>query len=75
MKKFYPFDKLSGKRLVWTDYIKIFCDGGHVKYRIIPHVVRAGYDKYWKMYGFRIYWLGREFNFTFGKDINKLYID
>ena len=62
-----------GKKLVWSTYIRIFCDGGNPIIRYIPKFRRQYYATYWKLKGFVIYWLGREFNFSFGKDVNGLY--
>lgn len=33
------------------------------------------YDKHWGMIGFAMYIWGREFNFSFGRDYNGLYLD
>ena len=64
---------LRSKRLVWTTYFRLFTDGGMPKFTYIPRIRRHYYSSYWGMYGFYIYFLGREFNFSFGKDKNYLY--
>ena len=66
----YP---LHGKKLLWTDNIRIFCDGGYGKFGYIPKIYESSGDPYWNMISFTIYWLGREIIFSFGKDIKGLY--
>jgi hypothetical protein len=61
------------KRILWTSHVRIFCDGGNPIIRYFPKFRKECYAKYWNMKGFAVYWLGREFNFSFGKDINGLY--
>lgn len=67
----YP---LKGKKIYWSTYLKIYCDGGQPIFKYYPvfHLKNC-INKFWKMYLCRIYFLGREFNFCFGKDINKMY--
>jgi hypothetical protein len=67
------FHALSGKILFWSKYIRIFCDGGWPKFTWIPKFRRTYYDPHWGLKGFAFYWMGREFNFSFGKDKNGLY--
>lgn len=67
------FKKLKGKRLLWTSRIKIFCDGGEPIYRLTPRVRRQHYNPHWGLYGFAVYWLGREFNVCVGIDKRGLY--
>jgi len=64
---------LKGKRLFWTRYIRIYTDGGYHKFRYFPRFRRLHYSIHWGMWGFCIYLFGREFNFSFGIDKNKLY--
>lgn len=64
---------LAGKKLVWRESIRIFTDNGQPIFRLLPRVRRIGFDKYWDLWGFAVYWLGREFNFVFGKDKKGLY--
>jgi len=64
---------LKGKRLIWTPYFRVFCDGGQPRFTALPSFRPQYYDKYWRMTGFAVYFLGREFNFSFGKDENGLY--
>lgn len=66
-------DYFYAKKILWTTYVRIFCDGGRQIYRVIPEICRMSYAKHWKLWGFRLYWLGREFCFSFGKDVNGLY--
>lgn len=73
MKKWTPFANLNGKRIIWTKQFKLFTDGGMPIYCWYPKVRIAYYDPYWGLRGFKIYWLGREFNFEFGKDKQGLY--
>lgn len=61
------------KIIIWTPTIKIFCDAGKPIIYYFPKFRRKHFAKYWRMYGFEIYFLGREFNFVFGKDVNGLY--
>ena len=67
--------RLSGKRLWWSKRVRVFCDAGSPVFRWIPRYRRLGYAPYWGMSGFAGYWLGREFNFSFGQDRNGLYQD
>ena len=69
------FRRLSGKRLWWSKRVRIFCDGGGPVFRWRPRYRRLGYDPHWGMFGFAVYWLGREFNFSFGRDVRGLYRD
>ena len=64
---------LKGKRLFWTHYVRVFTDGGYPKFRYFPRFRRLHYATHWGMRGFAIYLFGREFNFSFGIDKNKLY--
>jgi hypothetical protein len=64
---------LHAKKLVWTKRVRIFCDGGQPIWRWFPKFYRATYHPYWNLYGFVMYLFGREINFVFGEDINKLY--
>lgn len=66
-------DYFYNKTIIWTPTVRIFCDGGKPIIRYIPRFRRAYYAKFWGMSGFVIYFLGREFNFSFGKDVNGLY--
>lgn len=63
----------AGKKLIWTKYIRIYCDNGKPKFRLYPVFRKKNYDNYWKMIGFCFYLFGREFNISIGKDINNLY--
>ena len=63
------------KTIIWTTYVRIFCDGGNPIIHYFPKFRTDHHDKHWNMFGFAIYFLGREFNFSFGKDINGLYKD
>ena len=65
--------KLKGKRLVWTRWVKIFCDGGYPIYQVVPRFRRQHYARHWGLFGFAVYWLGREINFCFGVDKHGLY--
>jgi hypothetical protein len=60
---------LHGKRLLWTKYVRVFCDGGSPKFRWLPKVNRMYYSPYWGLKGFRLYLFGREINFSFGVDV------
>ena len=62
-----------GKVILWTPYFRVFCDAGMPIIRYFPRFRNLRYAKHWNMCGFALYWLGREFNFSFGKDINNLY--
>jgi hypothetical protein len=62
-----------GKEILWTSYVRIFCDAGQPKTTYWPTFRRMHFAKFWNMKGFCLYWLGREFSFCFGKDINNLY--
>ena len=66
---------LAGKRLVWTEYLRVFCDNGHPLFRILPRFRRMNYYEHWQIYGFAMYLWGREINFSFGRDVNGLYRD
>ena len=63
----------KGKRLIWTVYFRLFCDNGQPKFTYIPKFRILYYSVHWNMWGFAIYLFGREFNFSFGKDVNHLY--
>lgn len=65
--------KLHGKKILWRKTIRICCDGGQPKWTWLPKWRQLYYDPYWGMYGFAIYLWGREINFIFGEDKNKLY--
>lgn len=65
--------RLSGKQLWWSKRVRIFCDGGRPIFRWFPRYCKRGYHPHWGMRGFAIYWLGREFNFSFGSDRNGFY--
>ncbi len=67
------FNLLHGKRLIWTQYVRVYCDGGYPRNFLCPRFRFGMYDKHWGMKGFAMVWLGREFNFSFGKDKNGLY--
>ena len=69
----YFTHKLYGKRILWSNYLRIFCDSGHPYFHYIPTFQKTHYAEFWNIYGFRIYWLGREFNFCFGLDKHNLY--
>ena len=45
------------------------------KFRWLPFVMRAHYNKYWGLYGFHFFWLGAEIYFSFGEDKKGLYKD
>lgn len=62
-----------GRKILWNNHIKIFCDGGYPTFKIIPHLCKNHFDPYWGLKGFIICWLGREFHFVFGKDRKGLY--
>jgi hypothetical protein len=64
---------LKGKKILWTKYVRIFCDSGYkdVKYR--PKIITGIYSNYWGIKGFIIDFLGREFWFSFGEDKHGLY--
>ena len=64
---------LTGRRLIWRKYIRLFTDAGNPKFRLLPRARRLHYSTHWGMYGFAVYFLGREFNFSFGEDKNSLY--
>ncbi len=66
-------DYFAGKRIIWTKYIKVYCDNGHPKYFIIPAIYREYFHRHWNLKGFRIVWLGREFHFVFGEVKNEFY--
>lgn len=68
-----PFEKLKSKRVIWTKTIRLYTDGGQPKFTLLPGIRKQGFHSHWGLCGFVIYWLGREFNFVFGKDINGLY--
>ena len=61
------------KTVVWSKYVRIFCDGGQPIVRYMPRFRRARYAMHWKLHGFAMYWLGREFNFELGEDVNHLH--
>jgi len=62
-----------GRKIIWTKMVRIFCDSGRPVMRYVPRFRRMHYDKHWNMYGFAMYWFGREFNFSFGEDVKGLY--
>ena len=66
-------NSLRGKTLYWSKYVRIFCDGGYCSLRLLPRVHRMHYDPHWNMRGFWITFLGRQFFFSFGKDIHQHY--
>jgi hypothetical protein len=66
----YP---LHAKKIIWTKYIRVFCDGGNPIFRYLPRFRRAHYNPYWGMYGFAVYLFGREINFSLGEDKKGLY--
>lgn len=64
---------LKAKRIIWGKYLKIYCDGGEPIFRYYPIIhFRNYFSRYWGMYGCRIYFLGREFNFCFGADKKRI---
>lgn len=65
--------KLSGKRLVWGKWFRIFTDSGQPKFYYIPRIINGIYHERLGMSRFRMYWLGKEFNFSFGEDKHGLY--
>lgn len=67
--------KLQGKVLIWSKYVRIFCDGGRPFFRWIPRLRLQKYAKHWGLFGFAIYIFGREVNFSFGEDKKGLYSD
>lgn len=67
------FRQLGGKKLWWSKRIRVFCDNGVPIFRWVPRFRRQGYHPRWRMFGFAVYWLGREFNFSFGVDHNGLF--
>lgn len=69
------FRNLSGKRLVWKKYVRIYTDAGQPKFRWYPVFMRHYINPCWGMHGLIIYWLGREFNFVFGEDKKGLFIE
>ncbi len=70
---YYITNKLQGKKLLWFKYLRIFCDGGYLKFRWFPKFRKASYDKHWGMFGFALYIFGREINFSFKEDKKGLY--
>ena len=72
VRKWFAFP-LRGKRLLWAQRVRIFCDGGWPNFYWYPRFRTAGYSSHWKMFGFAMYLWGREINFSFGKDENGLY--
>lgn len=67
------FEKLRGKKLIWTKYVRVFCDGGNPKNLIWPRFHFGMYDPCWKMKGGVLTWLGRQFFFSFGEDKKGFY--
>lgn len=67
--------KLHNKKFIWTTHVRVFTDGGYPIVRIIPRFHCIGYAPYWHIRGFYCSWAGREFYFSFKKDINGLYKD
>jgi len=59
--------------IVWTKYVRIFTDGGGQNFRWFPKFRTGMYCKHWGMSGFYVYWLGREFWFSFKEDKKGLY--
>jgi hypothetical protein len=66
----YP---LRSKEIVWTKKVKIYTDGGMPIMCYWPRFTKLGINDYWGLSGFHLYWLGREFTFVYGEDINGLY--
>jgi hypothetical protein len=66
----YP---LRAKKVLWTRYVKIFCDGGQPIWHWFPHFNWSYSAPFWGFKGFRMYLFGREVNFIFGEDKNGLY--
>jgi hypothetical protein len=66
-------EKLKGKQLYWSPYFRVYCDGGQPNWYWLPKFSKKYYDPNWGLYGFQVYWLGREFNFSFGEDTKGLY--
>ena len=60
--------RLSGKRLIWFKYFKVYCDNGGPIFRWFPRVRIPGWSPHWRMWCMAIYWLGREFNISIGSD-------
>ena len=77
MKQLKYIDKFrfyfKGRIIYWSKYFRIYCDGGYPIVKYIPNFKKLSYHKHWNMFGFLIIWLGREFYFSFGEDINNLY--
>lgn len=64
---------LRSKKIIWSNSFKLFTDGGDPNWYWFPKYRREGYDSSWEVWGFAIYWLGREFNFAFGEDKHGLF--
>lgn len=69
------FSNLRGKRLLWTRYVRVFVDHGSPMFTALPRFRRLRYAQHWQMCGFAVLVWGREFSFSFGRDIHKLYGD
>lgn len=61
------------KTILWTPYVRIFCDGGQPRIYWFPRFRCLGYHSFWGMVGFSIHFWGRQFCFSFGLDKNGLY--
>ena len=72
IKKYFAF-RFHGRRIVWTKYFKIYYDGGSSIFEWFPRIRKQSFDPFWNLFGFAIYWFGREFNFVFGKDVNNFF--
>ena len=66
----YP---LRGKNILMTEYIRIYCDGGYPNFHYYPIFFGNPFNyEHYRLRGFSISILGREFFFIFGKDIKGL---
>ena len=64
---------LANRKLIWGKYIRVYTDNRNPIFRKIPHFQCKQYSNHWKLYGFVITWLGRQFFFSFGEDVNGFY--
>jgi hypothetical protein len=64
---------LKGKVFMWTTYVRVFCDESQPKFTLYPVFRKSVYSSYWGMSGFSVCFLGRQFIFSFGKDVNGLF--
>lgn len=59
---------LKYRSILTMKFFRLYTDGGHPRFRWLPRFRRMHFHDHWGLRGFAVYFIGREFNFVFGKD-------